>query len=51
MIEHRQFLAFLASAPAIGRQPAKEREWDQNYEQPQSATEAYKAIREQSETK
>jgi len=34
-------------ARAIGRLPAEEREWDQNYEQPQSATEAYKAIREQ----
>ncbi len=34
-------------ARAIGRLPEKEREWDQNFETPQSATEAYKALREQ----
>ena len=34
-------------ARAIGRQPAVERHWEQDYEKPQSATEAYKKLREQ----
>ena len=38
-------------ARAIGRLPAEERHWQQNYEQPQSATEAYKTLREQGRSK
>ena len=35
-------------ARAIGKMPAEERAWAADYRQPQSATEAYKEIREQS---
>lgn len=35
-------------ARAIGKMPAEEREWDADYGKPQSATEAYRDIREQS---
>jgi betaine-homocysteine S-methyltransferase len=35
-------------ARAIGKAPAEEREWDADDQKPQSATEAYREIREQS---
>ena len=35
-------------ACAIGKAPAEEREWDADDQKPQSATEAYREIREQS---
>ena len=38
-------------ARAIGRLPTEERHWEQDYEQPQSATEACKALREQGTAK
>ena len=33
-------------ARALGKKPSEEREWSKNYDQPQSATEAYKGLRE-----
>ena len=33
-------------ARALGKMPVEEREWNRNYDQPQSATEAYKDLRE-----